>query len=85
MKRPIVSPAALLALAIVVGAGCDTHRWSTRQDQDQSSSSDGARVIGGDAGDSPKSGAQGFFKNNRLSGGWSSQARDIEKDLGVGN
>jgi hypothetical protein len=26
---------------------------------------------------------RGFFRNNRLPGGWSSEANEIEKDLGV--
>lgn len=34
--------------------------------------------------DSDTRNPQPFFKNNRLSGGWSSEAREIESHLGVG-
>jgi hypothetical protein len=34
--------------------------------------------------DSTEKNPQPFFQNNRRSGGWSSEARDIESHLGVG-
>lgn len=83
MKTRIASACALLMLSMVVGTGCETHRWATRDDQDSTSgnkNADSSKAIGGD----PTSNS-GFFKNNRLSGGWSSEARDVERDLGVGN
>ncbi len=82
-KRMAWARALVVLSAVACGTGCDTHRWATRDDQDSKSgnaNADSSKVIGGDP-----SSSGGFFKNNRLSGGWSSQARDIERDLGVGN
>jgi hypothetical protein len=67
--------------------GCDTHKPWYRRDDDATTSKrdfdvDTTKIpsVDSDAKD-----PQPFFKNNRLQGGWSSEARAIEKDLGVGH
>ncbi len=68
--------------------GKDSEDGSARKDDKDDGSkpkevdSDTSKILSVDS-DSKKS--QPFFKNNRPSGGWSSEAREIEKDLGVGN
>jgi hypothetical protein len=44
--------------------------------------SDGSKILDND---SDGKNSQPFFKNNRPSGGWSSEAREIERSLGVGS
>jgi hypothetical protein len=69
-------------------AGCETqHPWLRHKDDDMASSdkdssSSTSKIP---SVDSDSKNPQPFFKNNRLQGGWSSEARAIEKDLGVGN
>jgi hypothetical protein len=70
-------------------AGCETHRpWLRPRDGDEGSS----RAVNSDSStakipgvDSDSTNPQSFFKNDRRSGGWSSEARSIERDLGVGS
>lgn len=67
-------------------AGCDTTKpWFRRHDDEATTSKKDFNVdttkipsVDSDSKDS-----QPFFKNNRLQGGWSSEARSIERDLGV--
>jgi len=67
-------------------AGCEPHQsWLRHKDDDMASSakessSDGSKIP---SVDSDTKNPQPFFKNNRLQGGWSSEARAIERDLGV--
>lgn len=72
---------------VLVLAGCEPrHSWSRKGDDMMSRYADDdsspSKVIGGSADDaSPRT----FFKNNRSSGGWSSEAREIESHLGAGS
>jgi hypothetical protein len=68
--------------------GCDT--WSPRsqflrKNADTSiETNTTTRAIGGDEEISDATSApKGFFKDTRMSGGWSSEAAEIEKHLGV--
>lgn len=80
--RAIVLGSSCLALLL---AGCEPHHsWSRKGDDMMSHYADDdsspSKVIGGSADDaSPRT----FFKNNRSSGGWSSEAREIESHLGA--
>jgi hypothetical protein len=79
---------ALVSLALTFPlAGCETLRsWLRPKDDDDASSkkkdpdTDTSKIP---AVDSDSKDPQPFFKNDRRSGGWSSEAREIEKDLGV--
>ncbi len=65
-------------------AGCEPHQsWLRHTDDDTASSDQDSSKI--QAVDSDTKNPQPFFKNNRLLGGWSSEARAIERDLGVNN
>ncbi len=65
-------------------AGCEPHEsWLRHKDDDTASSSKDATKI--PAVDADAKNPQPFFKNDRLLGGWSSEARAIERDLGVNN
>ena len=92
-RRPICR-GLVLSMLVLGSSGCDTlHSW-LRPKQD-----DGAKVAGKDdptkptavefdtnkimSVDSDKDDPKPFFKSDRRSGGWSSEAREIEKDLGV--
>jgi hypothetical protein len=79
----------LLAAMCLVPAACEPHRsWLRPKPDDDwmsrtAESTDDAKsrkVIGGSPDDADSS---GFFRNNRRSGGLSSEARQIEKDLNV--
>jgi hypothetical protein len=69
-------------------AGCETHHpWLRHKDDDKvssdkDSSSDTSKIP---SVDSDSKNPQPFFKNSRLQGGWSSEARAIERNLGVTN
>jgi len=66
-------------------AGCDTHRpWLRQDDQETTAKKDfNVDTTKIPSVDSDAKDPQPFFKNNRLKGGWSSEARAIERDLGV--
>ncbi|HKI16448.1 MAG TPA: hypothetical protein VKA15_01130 [Isosphaeraceae bacterium] len=65
-------------------AGCEPHQsWLRQKDDDAASSDKDTSKI--PAVDSDSKNPQPFFKSNRLLGGWSSEARSIERDLGVNN
>jgi hypothetical protein len=74
-----------LTLTLTLGlSGCETFSQSLRQhasDKDKPrSESDGEQdEVEGVKSEAPK----GFFNNSRLSGAWSSEARDVERSLGV--
>jgi hypothetical protein len=76
----------------LLSTGCEPHSsWLRHNDDDdmmaKSADSDddskSKKVIGSSSTDATDSAS--FFQNSRLSGGLSSEARSIEKDLGVGN
>ena len=80
----------LVALC-VVPAGCEPHHsWlRSKDDDDKLANAAGnpteddlksRKVIGADSSDSN---SNSFFQNNRRSGGWSSEAREIESHLGA--
>ena len=88
MRRRIIGPACLLAAALALSTtGCETLRPSARKQAD-APKDDAVEAVGGSADKIPAIDADGrnpapFFKNNRLSGGLSDEARDIERSLGV--
>lgn len=79
-------------LVVGVGAavlGCETQKkLAVRDDPDEAIAAASARVeaLEGEDKDDLRASkvAKGFFKNNRLPGGWSDQANEIERSLGVG-
>ena len=76
----------LLTLAAfgLMPAGCEPHSSWLRPKQDDTMSavddSKPGKVIGGSPDDKD---ASNFFQNNRRSGAWSSEAREIESHLGA--
>ena len=88
MVRRICVLLAMMTLTIGVVSGCEGLRQAIRSgDNDQAPKTDSAletdptkiQAVDADARN-PKP----FFQNNRASGGWSSEAREIESHLGVG-
>jgi hypothetical protein len=96
MMRRLFWRGLVLGSAAIGAAGCDTHRCFLRpkdpaesvaqkRGQDDPSKvsaveSDPSKIMSVDSDDkNPKP----FFNGGRRSGGWSSEARDIEKNLGV--
>ncbi len=78
----------VMAVAAAAGiAGCESLRQATRS-QNQATEAEAAAAEADStkiqAVDSDPKKPQPFFKNNRLTGGWSSEAREIESHLGVG-
>ena len=88
MVRRITVLVSMMALTIGVVSGCEGLRQAIRSggnDQaskaDQGLETDPTKIQAVDAdAKNPKP----FFQNNRASGGWSSEAREIESHLGVG-
>ena len=85
MRR--ISTHALIWGAIsLLLVGCETQKpWYRRHDDEATTSKKDFNVdttkipsVDSDSKDS-----QPFFKNNRLQGGWSSEAREIESHLGA--
>jgi hypothetical protein len=79
----------LLAALCLVPAACEPHRSWLRPKSDDDMMSRAAdskddsgprKVIGGSPDDADSS---TFFRNNRRSGAWSSEAREIESHLGA--
>ncbi len=87
----------LVAATLAIGSsGCDTtHSFlrhkdpddevAKKQDQDDPTKpkaveSDTSKIM---SVDSDKDNQKPFFKSDRRSGGWSSEAREIEKDFGI--
>jgi len=93
MTRRSIYRMLFLSTFVAGMTGCDTlHSWLRHDDdRDQKSDSDDIskpKRVESDtskinAVDSDASNPKPFFKSDRVSGGWSSEAREIEKDLGV--
>jgi|SRR5262245_31430291 hypothetical protein len=96
MVRRLLLLVAMAASWTLTFAGCETLRQSTRSaknDRGKFWSSDrsegaGAETLETDptkiqAVDADAKNPRPFFQNNRRSGGWSSEAREIESHLGV--
>jgi hypothetical protein len=82
----------LVSTSIVLGSmGCETTRSFLHRDKDGDvASDDPTKPVGVSSEtsrirsvDSDDKNSQPFFKSNRSSLGWSSEAREIERDLGV--
>jgi len=80
-----------LGALCLVPAGCEPHHsWLRSKDDDDKMAKvagnpteddlKSRKVIGGDSSDTDTS---SFFQNNRRSGAWSSEAREIESHLGA--
>jgi hypothetical protein len=96
-KRRFLALLAIMSLAAVSIGGCEGLRQAIRSASDDHTRKS-AETTSGAAGssaletepskiqavDSDTKNPQPFFKNNRPSGGWSSEAREIESHLGVG-
>ena len=98
MMRRLICRGLIVGALLTMSTGCETlHSFlrgkdsedgsAKKEDKDDSSKikavdSETSKILDVDS-DAKKS--QPFFKSNRTSGGWSSEAREIEKDLGVGN
>ena len=88
MLRRISWPGLILGAVCLVQTGCDTTKpWLRKNDSDEDphklkaveSEADKIEAVSSDG----KKKSEPFFKSNRTSGGWSSEARSIESDLGV--
>src|SRR5271168_4331068 len=98
MMRRLICRGLVVSALLTMSTGCETlHSFLRGKDSDDGAAkkddkddslkvkavdSDTSKILDVDS-DSKKS--QPFFKSNRTSGGWSSEAREIEKSLGVGN
>jgi uncharacterized lipoprotein len=81
----------LLASSVVTIAGCESLRQALRSTKDDKAvtAASGATAVESDptkpqAVDADAKNPKPFFQNNRRSGGWSSEAREIESHMGVG-
>jgi hypothetical protein len=94
MKRRSMSRVLCLAAVVVGMAGCETLRSRVRPDDDNRGqlwgSDDVMKPKGVDSDpskimsvDSDSQNPKPFFSGDRRSGGWSSEARQIERDLNV--
>jgi hypothetical protein len=81
MNRRLIGLGVALLSVCSSLAGCETLRQSTREKTDESTPEE--RVAENVDEVKPSEESAKFFKANRLSGGWSSEARDIESHLGV--
>jgi hypothetical protein len=88
MLRRISWPGLILGAVCLVQCGCDTTKpWFRKKDTEEDphnmkavdSEADSIKAVDSDGKKKPEP----FFKSNRPSGGWSSEARSIEADLGV--
>ena len=95
MVRRIPFLVAMIALMLVVASGCEELRHALRSsNNDQASKTASTGNMSNDAVETEPTKIQAvdadakhpkaFFQNNRPAGGWSSEARDIERNLGVG-
>ena len=93
MVRRIHAAFALMALFLLTVVGCESLRPSVRSSRTETLGSRqpaiGATAVESDpsriqAVDADPKNPRSFFKNNRRSGTWSSEAREIESHLGVG-
>jgi uncharacterized lipoprotein len=82
--------AVLLASSVVAIAGCESLRQALRSTKDDKAvHPTSATAVESDptklqAVDADAKNPKPFFQNNRRSGGWSSEAREIESHMGVG-
>ena len=95
MNRRFLALLVIMGLAAVTTAGCESLRQAIRSSSDDRTQKS-AKSANGDSSavdsdptkiqavDSTASNPQPCFNNNRPSGGWSSEAREIESHLGVG-
>jgi hypothetical protein len=96
MMRRLICRGLVVSSLLTFSTGCDTlHSFLRGKDNDADSAKkdekdDSSKMKAVDADtskildvDSDSKKPQPFFKSNRTSGGWSSEAREIEKDLGV--
>ncbi len=95
VRRCLVS-VAMMAFTVMAAAGCESFRQAIRSGSDDqgrnlksTAYASGVPAIESDptkiqAVDSTDKNPQPFFQGNRRSGGWSSEAREIESHLGVG-
>jgi hypothetical protein len=88
MIRRIPWRRLVLGAVCLVSLGCEPHHsWLRHNDDDESSGrakaieSDASRILGHDSSGNDTS--KPFFSSDRRSGGWSSEARAVERDLGV--
>lgn len=96
MVRRDRAPFALIGLILLTFAGCDRLKQAIRPSDSQTAESRTAARPGLEptaaetdaskiqAVDSDPKHPRSFFSNNRRSGTWSSEAREIESHLGVG-
>jgi len=97
MIRRSLALVVMLGLTAVTIAGCESLRQAIRSGNDDhaqksvkpASGAAETSAVESDPSklqsvDSDSKSPQPFFKNNRPSGGWSSEAREIESHLGVG-
>ncbi len=83
MIRRLFLVVVVTATVVITIGGCEELRHATRKnDNGAMSTESGTSKI--QAVDSDPRNPKPFFSNNRLSGGWSSEAREIESHLGVG-
>jgi hypothetical protein len=98
MMRRHIYRGLIVGALLTISTGCDTlHSFLRAKDseygsakRDDKDDSSHLKAVDWDTSkvldvDSDSKNSQPFFKNNRTSGGWSSEAREIEKSLGVGN
>ena len=81
----------LLGAICLASTGCEPHgSWLRPKDEDElpprssgmkGVNSDTSKILGVDSDD--KTTPTSFFKTDRRTGGWSSEAQDIEKNLGA--
>jgi hypothetical protein len=84
MLRRLIGCGLIVGMTMLASTGCDELHKSVRKKSDgtgpEAVDSDGKKILGVDSDDKDQ---QPFFKNNRKTGGWSSEAREIENSLGV--
>ena len=95
MMRQLLRRVLVLSTVVLASSGCETlHSFRRASDEDDSktrkslSDPTAPKSVDSDVSklnsvDSDEKDPQPFFKRSRLSGGLSSEARDIEKDLGI--
>jgi hypothetical protein len=92
MMRRHICRGLVVGVLLTLSMGCDTLHSFLRgkNSEDGKDDSSKPKAVVTDTSkildvDSDSKNSQPFFKNNRPSGGWSSEAREIERSLGVGS
>jgi hypothetical protein len=93
----VLAASLMMGSAILTIAGCESLREAIRTSNDSKaaksmkpkSEAEGVFAVESEptkieAPDSTPKNPKAFFQNNRSAGGWSSEAREIERNLGVG-